>query len=217
MLKPNATLTLGHALWQPCLITPSPGSRSGANGRGTGRPAGLQVLPLGRGEWEALRSKPAPQVLLGAQHTQRSFPSPRPRCPGRAAGGLRAPAGLRWGFLLPSVLSARWGPVHTLHRPGPSPSAGTCQAGAGTGERGVPGGHPCLGPRGDTLFRWMHDLPFTHVFNKRNCNILGRLQTVSVNWPLFLCQMPCVCVCVCVKLCTCRHRRGRKLSCGGAT
>lgn len=130
---------------------PSPGSlggadSGGADGGGAGGPAGLQVLPLSRGEWGALRSKPARQVLLGAQHTEHRFPRPRPHCPGRAPGGLRAPAGLRWGFFPTPVLSARWGPVHTLHRPSPPPSARTCQAGAGTGERGVPGGHPRPGP-----------------------------------------------------------------------
>lgn len=65
------------------------------------------------------------------------------------------------------------------------------------------GGIPGLGPRRDTLFRRMHGLPFPHIFNKRNCNILGRLRTASVNWPLFLCQMPCVCMCVRVRACVC--------------
>lgn len=69
------------------------------------------------------------------------------------------------------------------------------------------GGISSLGLRGDTLFTQMHGLPFPHIFNKRNCNILGRLRTVSANWPLFLCQMPCMCahVCVCVRVCEVLH------------
>lgn len=147
MLKPNATSTLGHAPWQPCFITPSPGSLGGeADGGGAGGLVGLWVVPLSRGEWGALRSKPARQVLLGAQHTEHRFPRPRPHCPGRAPGGA---LGAGWAAMgLPSDPCAicTVGPVHTLHRPGPPPSARTCQAGAGTGERGVPGGHPRPGP-----------------------------------------------------------------------
>ncbi|XDB66169.1 hypothetical protein AB1E18_019479 [Capra hircus] len=45
MLKPNATFTLGHALWQPSLITPSPGSLRGLMVEGQEGPLGSRCCP----------------------------------------------------------------------------------------------------------------------------------------------------------------------------
>lgn len=145
-----------------------------------------------------------------------SFLTPCPRCPSRAETGLPRTLGqmeLLGGEHLDFILlCAVWaGPSpHIPVEPTPPRTAWAWQgehAHLGTGVlawAGVAGAasrapaFPGAGkPRCATLLGLMHGLPILHFFNKRNCNILGRLQAASGVLPLFPCQVPpCACMCV---------------------
>lgn len=194
MPKPNATVLMRCTPWHHH-STSATTRHAGLREVGEGGLPGFGGLLPSRGESGVLRSKlgvPRAPVLLRPEAQAVLSCNP-------ASGELRA--------ALDGALGALFCPRAVWTEPSMCP-CGTrctsrglaCQGGAGgRGQAAVPTA------RWDTSLRLVHDLPLLHVFNKCNCNILGRLQTVSGVWPPFLCQMPrgCMCVCEHVSVCAC--------------